>query len=97
MLLPGASFVIIAAAGLVGLALCLAVSVFIGSLALNGAEFLIERTNAWKAHRRGNKDTKRWWFDTRGWAGAFMIGAFIVLVYTMVGPWMSLIEYIGGI
>ena len=97
MLLPGASYVIIAMAGLVGLALCLVLSVFIGSLALSASEFLIHRTKAYDRYRRADKDSKRWWFDTRAWAGTFMIGSFMVLVYTIVGPWMTLIEYIGGI
>jgi len=97
MLLPGASFVIIGAAGLFGLAFCLAISILIGALALNVAEFLIERTDAWKVHRRGDKDTDRWWFDTSGWAGASVIGAFIVFVYASAGPYVALIKYIGGL
>ena len=97
MLLPGASYIVIVLAGLVGLALCLGLSVFIGSLALNVSEALIERTNAWKMHRRGDKNTDRWWFNTKSWAGTFMFGSFIVFVYVLVGPYFALIKYIGGL
>ena len=97
MLLPGAGYILILLVGLVGVVACAFLSLFIGSLTLSTSEFLIERTNAYKMHRRGTKDTDRWWFNTRSWAGAFMFGSFIVFIYVFVGPYSTFIKYIGGL
>jgi hypothetical protein len=97
MLLPGAVYVILLVAGLLGVALCMLLASLVGAAACHVSEFLIQRTKAWQLHRRGNKGTDRWWFDFKAWTTAFTFASFVVFIYTFAGPYATFIKYLKGV
>lgn len=97
MLLPGAAAVIIVIVGMLGIALCAFLAFWVGELALHVSIALIHRTKAWQIQVSGAKDADRWWLDTKGWAGSFMLGSLVVFIYTFIGPYFAFIKYIRGI
>jgi uncharacterized membrane protein YdcZ (DUF606 family) len=97
ILLPGAAVVIIVITGLAGVALCAVLAFMVGELALHVSAALVHHTKAWQRQVSGAKDADRWWLDTKGWAGASMLGSLVVFIYTFVGPYFAFIKYIRGI
>ena len=94
MLLPGAAPVAAFVFGVVVVSICLILAFFMGILARHAAEYIVKDTQAYRIYEAGAINAYRWWFNFSAWAGSFMIGSFIVFVYTAIGPYIYFINWL---
>jgi len=94
ILFPGAIYLIVFIFILIALAFSAAIGFGFGMIGLIAARKLISRTATWKKIEMGYV-FQPWWTKASSWAGATTIVFFLLSLYSVAGPVIALIKYLG--
>jgi hypothetical protein len=96
MLFPGGIYIAGAFFAVIGICFITALSGLMALIGFKISDVLIGKTKLDHYRKTGAKDCWRWWMNKEMWAWISFGISWLLLAYTIAGPYVALLKYLSG-